>query len=265
VPADEVRALLDRQFTADALRAEAEFIGDPGNGNRQRPYGWGWALALADEIMTWDDPDARRWAEHITPLADVLTDRFVNWFGKADYPIRYGVHTNSAFGLARALPHARFRADQGDPALLDGIVDRALRWFASDTDYPARFEPSGADFLSPALTEAELMAEVLSPNEFRTWLITFLPGLADADPAELFAPATVSDSSDGYIAHLHGLNASRAYGFRRIARALPADDPRQPELAAAVERHAGAALPHVAGDDYMVEHWLACYAVLLLS
>jgi hypothetical protein len=263
VPQDEIRVALERQFTPEGLAAEARFISHPYERNRERPYGWGWALALADELTRWDDPDGARWAERIAPLAEAVTGNFLDWFPKATYPVRYGVHPNTAFGLSLAWGYATGTA--ADPRLRDGIVALANRFYAGDVDYPGGWEPSGTDFLSPALTEAELMAKVLPGPDFPAWLDGFLPGIADAEPASLFAPAIVSDTSDGYIAHLHGLNASRAWCWRRIAEELPAGDPRiEPALAAAV-RHADAALPYVAGDDYMIEHWLACYAVLLLG
>ncbi|MGI8858261.1 MAG: DUF2891 domain-containing protein [Thermomicrobiales bacterium] len=265
VPGDEIRVALDAHFTAAALEAEARFMARRYDGRKQRPYGWGWALMLIHEIATWDDPDARRWAANLDLLAETLTGCFLDWFPKATYPVRYGVHANSAFGLSRALPYATERARAGDAALLDAITAAAHRWYDDDTDYPGRWEPSGADFLSPALVEAELMARILPPAVFVQWFDAFLPGLADAEPTALFTPAVVSDASDAYIAHLHGLNASRAWCWRRLAGALPVGDPRAERALAAARLHAEAALPHVAGADYMVEHWLACYAVLLLT
>jgi hypothetical protein len=265
VPAAEIRAALDAHFAEEALGAEARFMANPSDGWRQRPYGWGWALTLAQELKTWDDPDGRRWAKHIEPLAEVLERSFLEWLPKATYPIRYGVHQNSAFGLSRALPYATLREQAGNAELLEAITAAAHRWYDSDRDYPGALEPSGADFLSPALVEAELMASLLPQPEFVTWFGTFLPRIAHGEPAALFMPAVVSDASDGQTAHLHGLNASRAWCWRRIAETLPAGDPRIGRALATARRHADAALPHVAGDDYMVEHWLACYAVLLLS
>jgi Protein of unknown function (DUF2891) len=261
VPAGEIRAALDAQFTPIAMEAEARFMADPDHGPRQRPYGWGWALQLAYDLASWDDSDARRWAENFIPLAEAIAGNFKRWFGKATYPIRHGVHQNSAFGLSRALPYARAY----DRELCDGITTVASRWFGGDTDYPGGWEPSGSDFLSPALTESELMAQLLPAGEFPDWLSAFLPGIVDEHPAALFTPAIVSDSTDGQIAHLHGLNASRAWCWRRIAEELPQEDPRVSAALRAMRRHAEAALPHVTGDDYMVEHWLAAYAVLLMS
>jgi hypothetical protein len=167
--------------------------------------------------------------------------------------------------MSVALPFAARQAQAGRPELAAAIEAKALGWFADDADYPGGYEPSGYDFLSPALTEAELMSRLLAQPEFADWLAAFLPGITDGEPAALFTPAVVSDASDGQIAHLHGLNASRAYCWRRIAESLPEGDARIGPALAAARTHLDAALPHVIGDDYMVEHWLAVYAVLALT
>ncbi len=270
VPAAQIRATLDRQFAPEALAAEAAYVAGPDSPGR---YGWGWALALVHEASALAgpgasgpaDPDAGRWAAALAPLAAAVTGRFLDWLPRATYPVRYGLHPNTAFALSRSLPHARDLAAAGDPALADAIGAATTGWYSSDADYPAAWEPSGSDFLSPALTEAELMALLLPDARFAAWLDGFLPGIARGEPAALFEPAVVSDASDGQIAHLHGLNASRAWCWRRIAESLPAGDPRIEPALAAARRHAGAALPHVVGDHYNVEHWLAAYAVLLLT
>jgi hypothetical protein len=263
VPAADIRAVLDEHLTAEHLATEARTFTERGGGSR--PYGWSWALHLVHELATWDDPDGRRWAEHAAPLADAFTDAFVRWLPRATYPIRQGAHFNGAFGLSRSLAYARWRAGRGEPALLDAITDAARRWFGADADAPAAWEPDGADFLSPALCEAELMAALLPADDFGPWLHRFLPGIADAEPAALFTPAVVSDDSDGQIAHLHGLNLSRAWCFRRLAETLPPGDSRIPVLLSAAARHGDPELDSVSGGDYMVEHWLACYAVLYLA
>jgi Protein of unknown function (DUF2891) len=264
VPAEEIRSVLGAHFERVALAAEEEFISGP-DGRSERPYGWGWALALMHETAACDDPHSRKWAAALTPMADKLAWLYIDWLAKATYPVRYGVHSNSAFGLSLALPHATARARSGEPALLDAITAKAHQWYGADMFYPGAWEPSGQDFLSPALTEAELMARVLPPAEFASWLGMFLPGVERGEPASLFTPAVVSDASDGQFAHLHGLNASRAWCWRRLAESLPDGDPRAAAATTAARTHAAAALPHVVGDDYMVEHWLAAYAVLLLS
>jgi hypothetical protein len=265
VPEQRIRARLDEHLAAEPLAVEAAYLADPERRLNQRPYGWGWTLWLVHEAATWDDPDARRWAANLTPMADALTAGFLEWLPKATYPVRDGAHSNTAFGLSRALPYARHRARTGDDALLTAITETAHRYFDDDRDYPARWEPSGADFLSAALVEAELMAEVLPRDRFSDWLDGFLPDIAGSRPETLFAPVTVSDSSDGYIAHLHGLNLNRAWCWRRLAETLGDDDPRTAPMTEAAGRHAEAALSHAAGSHYAVEHWLACYAVLLLT
>lgn len=264
-PNDEARATLDRLLTEQNLAAEVRFFADPNHRSLERPYGWGWLLTLGHELDTWDDPDGRRWASAVAPLADLLAGRLVAWLPKLTYPQRTGVHQNTAFALSRAWDFAARRAAVGEASLLAAITAAALRWFVEDADYPANYEPSGADFLSPALSEAELMSRVLDPGDLPAWLARFLPGLEDARPATLFRPAVVSDPTDGQIAHLHGLNLSRAWAFVTLAEQLPTDDQRRAVMLEAAEDHAAASLPHVVGEDYMVEHWLAAYATLLLS
>ncbi len=259
----EARALLDEHLAADPLAVEAEYIGD--HPLFERPYGWGWALMLVNEVETWDDPDAARWSANLAPLAGVLSARYLEWLAKATYPLRVGTHQSTAFSLARALPFASERASRGDEALATAIRTGAEQWYAADEDAPAAWEPSGSDFLSPALVEAELMSALMPAVHFSPWLDRFLPGIADEQPATLFAPAVVSDDTDGYIGHLHGLNLSRAHCWLRLAAALGPNDPRTPVMRAAADRHAAASLPYVVGGDYVLEHWLAAYAVLLLS
>jgi hypothetical protein len=265
VPEAEIRAVLDAHLTADAAATEASWFADPNRRTAERPYGWGWALALATELGTWMDADAARWERNLTPLTAVLVERFLDWLPGVTYPVRHGVHDNTAFGLSLALPYARLAAGRGDRRLLDAIRGAADRWYAGDVDFPAGWEPSGADFLSPALTEAELMVSLLEPEAFTAWLGRFLPGLAVGEPAAIFTPAVVSDPSDGQIAHLHGLNLSRAWCLERLAAALPGEDDRPPRLRAAADEHARASLGQATGSDYAVEHWLVAYAVLLLS
>jgi hypothetical protein len=260
VPAAEIRAVLDEHLTADAIAVETRSFRE--FSQHSRPYAWGWEHMLQHELSTWDDPDAQRWAANLTPLTEAITDAFLGWLPKATYPIRQGAHFNSAFGLSRALPHARALAERGQLALLTAISDAAHRWFDNDVDYPARWEPDGADFLSAALCEAELMSNLFGPTEFTHWFDRFLPDIANSG---LFTPAVVSDDSDGQIAHLHGLNLSRAWCLLRVAAALPPADVRRADMRAAAAAHALPELDLTSGTDYMVEHWLACYAVLLLT
>jgi hypothetical protein len=249
VPAADIRALFDEHWTPAAIAAEVAFAASsPG---WERPYGWAWALTLHEELASWaaeGDEDARRWSAVLQPLADHLLAAYARWLPAVTFPVRYGLHPNGAFGLLMALPAAR-------RAGVDGLfTDAARRWFGADTGAPLRWEPSGSDFLSPALVEAVLMTAVLP--DAGPWLAGFLPdGVA-------LTPVVVGDASDGQTAHLHGLNLSRAWCLRRLAEALPQH--REPLLTSAAE-HAAAALPHVSGSDYMVEHWLAAYALLYLD
>ena len=258
VDAPAIRAVLDEHLTPEAIAVEREYhVASPG---AQRPYGWGWALTLHEEAASWSS--AAPWAAALRPLAEHFLDALAGWLPRAPYPVRHGVHPNSAFGLVRSLPSARRRAAEGDDGVLRAIEDAALRWFADDVDAPVRWEPSGADFLSPVLTEAVLMAEVLPAERLGPWLAAYLPGLGERP---LFEPAVVADSSDGQTAHLHGLNLSRAWALRRLGAALPAGDARAAALLESARRHAEPELAEVSGSDYMVEHWLAAYALLWLD
>ena len=252
--ATEMRAALDADLTAEKLAVEARYVAE--HRGFERPYGWGWALMLAHELALWNDADGARWLANIAPLSDAIITRFLEWLPKATYPLRIGLHGNSAFGLTLALPFARTRDD-----LRAAFREAALRWFANDVDYPASWEPSGADFLSPALTEADLMRALLEPEMFGRWFSRFLPAL----PTALTEPAVISDPTDGQTAHLHGLNLSRAFAMRRIAAALPASDPRRGALETSAARHVDASLGAAVGSDYMVEHWLPAFALLYLS
>lgn len=259
------RAGIEALLTHENMETELATFNDPANGGMERPYGWGWYLTFVHELATWDDDDAQRWLRRTVSLADLFAARFVDWLPKLHYPQRIGIHTNTAFGLARSWPWAGLEAEQGDDTLRDAIREAAIRLFADDTDYPAHYEPSGADFLSSALSEAELMAMVLPENAFPVWLDRFLPGIPESEPPVLFNPVVITDTSDGQLAHLEGLNLSRAAAFIALTDALPDDDERIAPMIAAAGRHAEASLAQAAGSDYMVEHWLAAYAVLLLG
>lgn len=258
----QIRSVLAEHLTAANLQTEADYFAGPNRQSFERTYGWAWLLKLAEELHGWDDPDARQWSRNLRPLADTVAARYLAFLPKQTYPIRSGVHPNTAFGLAFALDYARA---VGNVPLRERIEERSRTYFGNDTGVPAAWEPDGADFLSPSLTEADLMRRVLPPAEFPAWLHRFLPGLAKAEPKRLLVPATVTDRTDPQLVHLDGLNLSRAWCMRRIAAALPREDPARPVLAESAARHAEAALRHVASGDYAGEHWLASFAVYLLS
>ncbi len=260
--APAIRSLFDQRFATDAVETEVAYLARPESRSFERTYGWAWALKLAEEIGSWSGPDAHRWSRDLSPLSRAFVRRYIDYLPVATYPIRYGMHSNSAFGLAFALDYAR-AFDVG--SLADACLDKARQWFLSDRAADARWEPSGADFLSPCLIEADLMRRVLDPQAFASWLGDFLPSIEHGEPANLFEPATVSDRRDGHIVHLDGLNLSRAWCWRAIAAALPAGDPRITVAAAAASVHLHAGLEAVASGDYAGDHWLATFAVFALS
>ena len=245
--------LADASFTRAKVAAELAYLDRPNRRTFERPYGWAWLLYLHLEASRHRD---RGWADELDPLTRAFADRFREHLPLLTYPIRTGTHFNTAFALVLALEWAL----AFDPSLAALIRERATAWFDRDRDCQA-WEPGGDEFLSPALNEALCMARVLPEADFERWFAAFLPRLADRDPATLFTPATVSDRSDGKIAHLDGLNLSRAWCWRELAPRLPAQTRSIAETAA--QAHLDAALPHVAGD-YMGEHWLASFALLAL-
>ena len=259
-PAPAIRALFDRQLTADKLDAERAYLARPASRGFERPYGWAWLLKLSAELRGFGDPSGAHWGVAMAPLAEAVADRFMDVLPRATYPVRTGTHHNIAFALALARDYA---VAVEDDALLGLLWGKAVDWYGRDRDCQA-WEPEGDAFLSPALIEAEAMRRLLPPAQWRPWFDAFLPGLAEGRPETLFRPAAVSDRTDGKLAHLDGLNLSRAWCWRGLASALPGDDPRRAPMEAAAEVHLAAALGAVSGDD-MGEHWLASFAVLALE
>ena len=253
---------LDALITPEGMEREHAFFLDPDLGNFKRP---GWlVLILTAEAARLVSPQGDE-LDNVAPASrGKLEAKFLRWLPKLTYPQRMGMHPNTAFALTLALSWANLRADEGDASLRDAIEMAAMRYFLRDTDYPAHYEPSGADFLSPALTEAVLMRRALELDDFLPWLNGFLTGLP-AEPRSILIPADVSDPTDGQIAHLHGLNLSRAWGWMVLSEALDGDDPRRAPMIESAQRHAAASMPFVVGSDYAVEHWLAVYATLLLT
>ncbi|MDI3288508.1 DUF2891 domain-containing protein [Polyangium sp. 15x6] len=256
-PAVEIRALFDRMLTPDNVAGELAYLARPESKGFERPYGWAWLLMLGAELERHEGTSHR---EVLRPLACAFAQRFKVFLPKATYPIRTGTHFNTAFALALASEYAEVVNDHELARLIEAT---ARGWYSADADAPA-WEPSGDDFLSPTLVEAECMRRLLPADEFRPWFARFLPRAAARMPECLFEPAIVSDRSDGKIAHLDGLNLSRAWCFRSIAGSLPADDPVRAVAFSAADEHLAAGLAHVAGD-YMGEHWLATFALLALE
>jgi Protein of unknown function (DUF2891) len=258
--APRIGDLLDRQFAADRVAGELAYLSQPAREGFERPYGWAWLLMLAGELARHETVEGRRWAAALQPLAAEFVWRFRTFLPKATYPIRVGTHFNSAFALTLALEYAEA---VDDPGFAGSLREKAGAWYGGDTDCQC-WEPGGDDFLSPALIEAECMRRSVAPVAYGAWLRRFLPRLGHGNPVTLFVPAHVSDRGDGKIAHLDGLNLSRAWCWRSIARTMRGSDGRRSRARDAADLHLAASLPHVAGD-YMGEHWLATFAVLALN
>ncbi len=256
--AKQIREAFAENLTAKNLQAEADYFKGAEHKSFERPYGWAWLLKLAAELHGWDDADAKQWAANLKPLEEFIANRYVEYLPRPTYPIRTGVHPNTAFGLAFAHDYAKA---VGSAKLRELVEERARSYFAKDGGAPAAWEPGGADFFSPTLMEADLMRRVLPATDFQAWLKHFVPEW----PKALLEPATVTDRSDPQLVHLDGLNLSRAWCMRHIAAALPADDPARKLLSESAAKHAEAALKHVASGDYAGEHWLASFAVYLLA
>jgi hypothetical protein len=236
-----IEALLDRHLTASNIARELAFFHSPSGLTFERPYGWAWLLALQAELSR-----LQRWHGEVAPLADALAERFIRFFGRSAYPVRAGTHGNTAFAALLTLDYAR---TVGRSDLASAVEVAARRWYLADRDYPVAYEPSGDDFLSPALVEAVLMKRLLPDGQFRDWLSRFLP----EDLGPLSRPPTVIDHADAKQSHLDGLCLSRAWcfmhlGFERLSM-----------------EHLEAGMPHVVGGDYAGEHWLASFALLALS
>jgi len=257
-----IEALFDRHFSPEAIAVEVAYLARAGSGTFERPYGWAWLLKLAEELGRGEGEAFARWSRNLAPLADAFVARYLDWLPRARHPIRSGVHSSTAFGLAFGIDYARFAAHR---VLDEACMASARSWYGADRDYPAAWEPSGSDFFSPALIEADLMRRVLDPQAFSTWLDAFLPGLARAEPATLFTPAEPGDRSDGQMVHLDGLSLSRAWCFRGIAAVLPTDDARRAIARVAADTHLVAGVAALANPHYMGTHWLASFALLALA
>ncbi len=247
--ADEIRRLFDRQFTAENVARELALFRMAENRSFERTYGWGWLLQLETELLNWQDPDAQRWAAELAPLAAHIRLLVKEFLPKIAYPIRSGEHTNLAFGLKLILDNAR---TIGDTALVSAIILKSREFYLGDKNCPLAWEPSGYDFLSPCLEQADLMRRVLPVKEFNTWFSRFLPKLQGLEPAE------VRDRTDGKLVHLDGLNLSRAWCLLGLAE-------HRPNLKPLAIKHLEAGLRHIFSGDYAGEHWLGSFAIYALT
>lgn len=260
--ADDIQQALDKNLTRENVLVETAYLKQANRQSFERTYGWAWLLKLAEELHLSDSAAAKKWAGNLQPLTNAFVERYLLFLPKQTYPIRTGVHPNTAFGLAFAFDYAK---TVGNEPLGKLIAQRSRTYFAKDRNYPAAWEPGGEDFFSPALMEADLMRRVMAPAEFRVWFRRFLPQLGAGLPRSLLVPAIVSDRSDPKLVHLDGLNLSRAWCMRSIASALPRNDTSRKVLVRSAQAHTRDALAHVASGDYAGEHWLASFAVYLLS
>lgn len=254
--AEDARAALRRSLTAENLAAEVRHLSKPGREGFERPYGLAWLLQLAAELREWDDPDAAKFVTAIAPLERVCRDRLAEWLPKLAHPIRSGEHSQTAFAMGLALDWAGAASDEPFGGLLG---KRSLAFYGRDEDLPLRFEPSGHDFLSPALAEADLIRRVLPREEFAVWFGRALPN------GFLLPPAAPSDRADGKLAHLDGLNLSRAWMLDGIASALEEGDARRETLGRLADAHAETGLAAVTGEHYAGGHWLGTFATYLMT
>ena len=260
--AAEMRAVLADHLTQEKLEVEAAYFQEKHNRSFERMYGWAWALRLVAELKTWDDPQGRQWSATLEPLEKVLVEQVHSYLPNLNWPIRTGVHQDTSFALAQIVDYAKLAGDKETESL---VVARSRDYYRNDQAYPVQYEPSGEDFFSSGLNEADLMRRVLTAQEFDQWLDRFFPTLRSDALGNLLTPTKVSDITDGKLVHLAGLNFSRAWTMHGIASALPNDDPRTAALRKAAQEHAEAGLAYVFSGHYEGEHWLATFAVYALT
>jgi hypothetical protein len=258
----EIREKLNENLSQKNLDGERSYFEEEQHEAFERMYGWAWYLRLVAELHRWDDPQGKQWRENLRGLEDLLIRRILDYLPKLSYPIRTGIHPDTGFALSQLLDYARV---VGQSELEQMIVDRSRDFYLTDVSYPARYEPSGQDFFSTGLNEADLMRRVLSPEEFVAWFNMFLPGLSNGNGDNLLEPVEVSDVTDGYIVHLAGLDLSRAWCMEGIASALPVADPRVSLLRDSARQHASTGFGYVFSGHYEGEHWLATFAIYLQS
>jgi hypothetical protein len=264
--AKDAREALKQSLTAENLKQEASYIKGEGRSSFERPYGLSWLLQLCAELREWDDPDAKEWSANLQPLEEVAAQRLTSWLPKLSNPVRIGEHDQTAFGLGLMYDYAQTAKNDSFARL---VRDSAKKFFLTDKNCPLNYEPSGEDFLSPCLGEADVMRRVLPQKEFANWLKSFMPqipvGREGSENADWLKVVVSPDPSDPKLAHLDGLNLSRAWMLEGILSALPGDDSRRPALQAAADAHRRAGLEAVTGEHYEGGHWLGSFAVYLTT
>jgi hypothetical protein len=252
---------LKANITPANIAGEVAYLRGTGRESFERPYGLAWLLQLAAELRRWPSADAARLSATLGPLEAGVVERLSSWLPKLAYPIREGEHAQTAFAFGLILDYAR----DTDPALAGLVVAKIREFHQGDRDCPIHYEPSGQDFLSPCIAEADVMRRVLPPVEFAPWLTRFLPRLPSTDSGAWLPVGVVTDKTDGKLAHLDGLNLSRAWMLEGIASGLPPEDPRRRSLLAAAETHAASGLAAVTGEHYAGGHWLGTFATYLTT
>jgi Protein of unknown function (DUF2891) len=260
--AKPARDALKKSLTPENLKAEAAYVRGDGRASFERPYGLAWLLQLCAELREWHDPQAQQMLANLKPLEDAALERLTTWLPKLSHPIRIGEHNQTAFALGLVLDYAR---GNNDERLTKLAADSARKFYLSDKNCPLAYEPSGEDFLSPCLAEADVMRRVLPQADFAKWLTQLLPQIPRTATADWLPVAISPDPSDPKLAHLDGLNLSQAWMLEGILSALPADDPRRPALTSAAEAHRRAGLAAVTGEYYEGGHWLGSFAVYLTT
>ncbi|MGD8977545.1 MAG: DUF2891 domain-containing protein [Gammaproteobacteria bacterium] len=255
------RAALARSLTSANIGAEVAYLNAPGRASFERPYGLAWLLQLAAELHEWGEPAAAL-SSSLAPLEAAAAARIAQWLPKLSYPIRIGEHAQTAFAMGLMLDWARTTGDTSMAALL---VSRSRDYYLEDRDCPLAYEPSGQDFLSPCLAEADLMRRVLDAQGFADWLAVFMPGIPRDGDGGWIRPERVTDPTDGKLAHLDGLNLSRAWMLQGIAYGLPSGDPRRAAILVSATSHARAGLASVTGEHYEGGHWLGSFATYLVT
>ena len=257
---EEIRTALAQSFTEENLAGDLAYIQGEDRASFERPYGIAWYLQLVAELEESDDPQLSQWRETLRPLEDQIVANTMDWLPKLSYPIRLGTHNQTAFAFGLMLDYAR---TVGNEALEETLTGKIRDFHMGDTNCPIGYEPSGEDFLSPCLMEADLMRRILDPADFAAWLSDFLPGLPEDGSADWLGPGIVLDPSDGKLVHLDGVNLSRAWALEGIAAGLPEDDPRRDSLLAAAEVHRETGIAAVSDVHYSGSHWLASFATYL--
>jgi len=256
------REALRQSLTAENIAQEAVYLRGEGRSSFERPYGLAWLLQLVAELGEWDDPQAREMASNMRPLEEVVLERLKNWLPKLANPVRIGEHDQTAFALGLMLDYAR---GNGDEKFAELVVSKAKQFYLGDKSCPLAYEPSGEDFLSPCLGEADMMRRVLPSQEYARWLRVFLPQISTRGDDKWLQPVVSPDPSDPKLAHLDGLNLSRSWMLEGIAAGLPKNDKRLPSISAAAETHRRAGLAAVTGAHYEGGHWLGSFAVYLVT